>query len=81
MAMKIGGTYRHDDLRQRHWQRLVTKKSTAIKAFATLRHEIAQRTLNMSAQLKAELENEGITSPIFAQIGEVIAQRCDFLRR
>ena len=81
MAMKIGGIYRPDDLRQRHWQRLVAEKSTAIKAFATLRYELAQRTLSMSVQLKAELENEGIASPIFAQIGEVIAQRCEFLRR
>ena len=81
MAMKIGGIYRPDDLRQKHWQRLVADTSTARKAFATLRHEIAQRTLSEATKLKLELENEGITSPVFAQIGAVIAQRREFLRR
>ena len=81
MAMKIGGIYHPDDLRQRHWQRLVAAKSTAIKAFATLRHELAQRMLAESTKLKVELENKGIVSPVFAQIGGVIAQRCSFLRR
>ena len=51
------------------------------KNFATLRHELAQRMLSESAQLKVELENTGITSPVFAQICEVIAQRGEFLRR
>ena len=81
MAMKIGGIYRPINLRQRHWQRLVAEKSTTIKAFATLRHKISQRMLSESTKLKVELENKGITSPAFAQIGEVIAQRVSFLAR
>lgn len=81
MAMKIGGKYLPDDLRQHHWQLLVANTETAKQSFAKLRHELAQRTLTEAIKLKAALANEGIDSPVFAQIGEVIAQRGEFLRR
>ena len=81
MAMKIGGKYHPDDLRQRHWQRLITATSTTSEAFATQRHQLAQRTQQEATHLTDALANEGIASPVFAQISEVIAQRSEFLRR
>ena len=80
MAIKIGGSYYPDNLRQKHWQRLVADTATAKKSFAKLRHELALHTLAATIKLKTELKNEGITSPVFAQIDDVIAQRCEFLR-
>ena len=74
-AMKIGGTYEADHVFLRHWYKLVPSTAAAKKNIEKQLHKMAGECVKKSIELKAELESDGISSPIFDDICNIISKR------
>lgn len=76
MAMKIGGKYKPDDVMLRHWYHLVPDtqlaKNTMEKDLKKFASELPKKALSLSN----ELEEKGLSSPVYAEIQAIIENRC-----
>jgi len=79
MAMKIGGTYKPNDVFLRHWHRLVPDTAAARRNLEKQMQETAKACLEKAESLKSDLEKEDIRSPVFDEILAVIAKRSEHL--
>jgi len=75
MAMKIGGKYEPNDVFLRHWHRLVPETKAAQSAMNKQLKAIAASTIENALVLKKTLEDQGLRSPVFANICKVIEDR------
>lgn len=81
MAMKISGKYDPDDVRLRHWHRLMPDTAGARNALEKKLADMAARILDHTTKLYAELKNENITSPILDSIVALIKKRSAKLKQ
>jgi serine/threonine-protein kinase HipA len=75
MAMKIGSVYDPHKVFQRHWETLVPETRSAQRNLMKLLTSLAQRVIDEAPKLKAGLEAEGLPSPVYKDIIEVIKAR------
>ncbi len=75
MAMRIGKEYDPDKVFFRHWSQLVPDTASAKKNLEKELTKTAALCLEKAHDLKSSLEKEGIKSPIFEEICDVISKR------
>lgn len=75
MAMKIGGKYALEELLMRHWHRLVPDTAVARKNLEKTQTNMGATVLKEAEKLKTDLKKDGITSPIFDTLIDIIKQR------
>lgn len=80
MAMKIGGKYNPGDVCLRHWHGLVPDSATSKKSLNKKLLGLSKSCVEKSEELKETLVQEGITSPVFDRICEVIKDRTDSIK-
>jgi len=76
MAMKIGGKDKAKEVFLRHWFRLIPDTQIAKKAMEKDLKKFSSQLPVKSLGLLRELDQSGLTSPIYTQIHEVIEDRC-----
>ncbi len=75
MAMKIGGKYKPRDIYLRHFHKLVPDTKAAQSALNKQIKTMAEKVRKNAAQLKADLERDGLLSSVFDEIIAVINER------
>jgi serine/threonine-protein kinase HipA len=75
MAMKIGGKYKPDEVFLRHWHRLVPDTKAAQHALNRELKTMATAIATDAIALQQELKEQGIASPVFDSIRQVIEAR------
>jgi serine/threonine-protein kinase HipA len=75
MAMKIGKSYDPEHTKLAHWHEIVANTSTA-KSYLNLElKKFATKLPKAAAKLQKKLESEGINSPAFTAINNIIDKR------
>ncbi len=75
MAMRVGSEYHPDRIFMRHWETLVPSTQLAKKNLYKKCAALSQTCLEQSQIIQESLKNQGITSPIFESIQQVIQKR------
>jgi len=75
MAMKIGSQYEPYRVYWRHWQSLVENTAIAHKILATDLQDLAKNLPELADQLRQDMEQQGVFSPAFQKIKDVIHKR------
>lgn len=79
MAMKIGGQYDPMAVLLRYWHRLVPDTAAAKKAFTKELVKMSKECLEQAEVLKENFHKQGITSPVFEEIGVIIKTRAGMI--
>ncbi|HQS83725.1 MAG: phosphatidylinositol kinase [Alphaproteobacteria bacterium 16-39-46] len=80
MAMKVGKTYDPEFILLRYWNQIVPTTKMAQKNLKKMALTLSKESLDKAYELKSILAIEGIKSPIFEDICQIIKKRSESLR-
>jgi serine/threonine-protein kinase HipA len=79
MAMKIGDKYKPEDVFRRHWERLAQECDLSSKYVLGLLNDVAGSIERAIPAVIADLEQEGVSSPVFGRIAAVFHKRAEHI--